>query len=81
MPWKGQWPCLYEKSEGRSDPSWFQACVTVAPGTTATSQKSEATVGKKNEAFLMHLPAHCGLPGLERKARPLLANTNPLDDH
>lgn len=62
---------LYEKGEGRSDPSWFQACMTVEPGTTATSQKSKATVGAENGVFLMLLRAHCGLPGPKRKAHPL----------
>lgn len=60
---------LYEKGEGRSEPSLFQACVTVAPGTTATSQKSEATVGEENEAFLMLLRAHCSLL-LCRRGKP-----------
>lgn len=68
---------LYEKGEGRSDPSWFQACVTVAPGTTATSQKSEATVGEENEAFLMLLRAHCGLL-LCRRGKPAHCTLWPL---
>lgn len=61
--------CLDEEGEGRPDTPWFQACVIVGPGTTASPRKkcdaAAVVVGEENEVLdvpnctLWHGPLCC----------------------